>query len=163
MSHTQHLKGIQLYSLVATRIFIGWYFLYEGMVKLLNPNWSSYGFLISSEGLLANVFKKLAVNSSTVEIINFLNIWGLIAIGIALTIGLLSKFASISGAILVLLYYLSHPPIIESLQVMVDSHTLWIDRNLIFISILIVLSVFPTSHIIGIDRLIFKTSRTSLI
>lgn len=161
MSHTHHLQGAQLYSLIVVRVLMGWYFLYEGMIKLLNPGWSSYGFLISSEGWLADVFKNLAMNPSTVEIINFLNIWGLIAIGTGLMLGLLSRIASLSGALLVLLYYLSHPPLIESSQTMMNGHALWVDRNLIFISVLVVLSLFPTSHIIGIDRLLFKIARTS--
>ena len=33
----------QLTVLVVLRILIGWHLLYEGIAKLLNPNWSSAG------------------------------------------------------------------------------------------------------------------------
>ena len=32
--------------LVVLRVFIGWHFLYEGLVKLLNPYWSAAGYLV---------------------------------------------------------------------------------------------------------------------
>jgi len=34
----------QLTILVVLRVLLGWYFLYEGISKLFNPNWSSYAF-----------------------------------------------------------------------------------------------------------------------
>jgi thiosulfate dehydrogenase [quinone] large subunit len=33
----------QQWALVILRLAIGWHFLYEGISKLLNPNWSSLG------------------------------------------------------------------------------------------------------------------------
>jgi thiosulfate dehydrogenase [quinone] large subunit len=43
-------KG-QLSWLIVLRIFIGWHFLYEGMIKVLNPNWTAMTYLIDSKGL----------------------------------------------------------------------------------------------------------------
>ena len=31
--------------LVLLRVAIGWHFLYEGVVKILNPGWTAAGFL----------------------------------------------------------------------------------------------------------------------
>ena len=42
------LSTFQLVVVTLLRIAIGWHFLYEGVVKLLNPNWSSAAFLIES-------------------------------------------------------------------------------------------------------------------
>jgi thiosulfate dehydrogenase [quinone] large subunit len=57
-------SNTQLSWLVILRIAIGWHFLYEGMVKLLNPNWSSVGFLLDSNGLLKSFFYSLASDPS---------------------------------------------------------------------------------------------------
>ena len=147
----------QLYSLTFLRVLIGWYFLYEGVVKFLDPNWSSYAYLINSHGFLKNVWLSLAENTSLLHVIDFLNTWGLIAIGMGLILGCLSKVASVSGVVLVMLYYLSYPPTVASQNFqLTGDHVLWVDKNLVFAAALLMLSFFPTSHFIGIDRLVFK-------
>ena len=37
--------------LTILRIFVGWHFLYEGIVKLFNPDWSSASYLMESKWL----------------------------------------------------------------------------------------------------------------
>jgi thiosulfate dehydrogenase [quinone] large subunit len=49
----------QLSGLVILRILIGWYFMYEGLAKVFNPNWSSYPYLLDSKGLFAPIFISL--------------------------------------------------------------------------------------------------------
>lgn len=153
------LSKPQLFYLVIVRILLGWYFLYEGCTKLLQPNWSAIGFLKSSEGWFSSFFISISENPNTVDIINFLNIWGLIAIGLGLILGALSQIASIAGVVLLSLYYIAHPPLINTSQQILMENTLWVDKNLIFIAILLVLISIPTSHFIGIDRFLFKNKR----
>ncbi|MCG8581879.1 MAG: DoxX family membrane protein [Bacteroidales bacterium] len=156
MKYSHQLNAFQLYSIVVVRILLGWYLLYEGLAKLFNPHWSSFGYLKSAQGFLSNVFHSLADNPQAIDVINFLNIWGLIAIGFALILGVFGRFASLAGAFLILLYYLAHPPLIDVNEVlMTNDNTLWVDKNLIFISVLVMLYLFPTSRIIGLDRFIF--------
>ncbi len=50
-------SNTQLFWLVALRVLIGWHFLYEGLVKVINPNWSSAGYLMDSQGFLAGFFQ----------------------------------------------------------------------------------------------------------
>jgi len=92
------------------RIAIGWHFLYEGLVKLLNPNWSSAPFLFESTWIFSGFFKSLAANPNLLSIVDFLNIWGLILIGTGLFLGLLTRPAAISGAILLFFYFIAQPP-----------------------------------------------------
>jgi thiosulfate dehydrogenase [quinone] large subunit len=156
MKNTFQANGWQLFFLVVVRVLLGWYFLYEGVIKLLNPNWTAFGFLKSSEGVLSNFFNQLADSSTALEIVNFMNVWGLIAIGLGLMTGTLGRLAAISGAILVFLYYLAHPATIEAQQLIGAGQALLVDKNLIFTVMLLVLFTIPTSYIIGFDRLIFK-------
>ena len=146
----------QLSWLVILRVAIGWHFLYEGLVKLINPNWSSVGFLLDSDGLLGDFFQSLANNPGMVNIIDQLNIWGLILIGLGLILGLFSRAACIAGIFLITTYYLSHPPF-TGLRYAVPSEGsyLIVNKNLIELIALAVLFVFPSSRYIGIDRLIF--------
>jgi len=116
----------QITMLVILRILIGWHFLYEGVVKILNPYWTSAGFLIESKWIFAPVFHAIVANSTLLHIVDFMNMWGLVAIGLGLITGTLTRVASVSGMLLLCLFALG------------------------------VLTVFPSGTIIGIDRLIFK-------
>jgi thiosulfate dehydrogenase [quinone] large subunit len=143
--------------LVVMRILIGWHFLYEGVVKLFNPNWSSIGYLMDSKGIFSGFFISLAENHNAMPIIDFLNIWGLIAIGLGLILGCFTRVATISGIVLLFFYYLSHPPIIGADYVLPNEGSyLYVNKTLIEIAALSVLLVFPTGKIVGIDRLIFN-------
>ena len=75
---------MQLFWLVALRVLIGWHFLYEGLVKVVNPNWSSAGYLMDSQGFFSGFFQSLATNQSVLSVVDFMNMWGLVAIGLGL-------------------------------------------------------------------------------
>ena len=147
----------QISWLVILRVAIGWHFLYEGLVKLVNPNWSSVGFLLDSGGIFGSFFHNLASNPNTVRIIDHLNIWGLILVGLSLILGLFSRPAILGGILLLGLYYLSHPPFTGIRYAAPNEGSyLLVNKNLIELFALAVLYVFPSSKYIGIDRLIFK-------
>jgi thiosulfate dehydrogenase [quinone] large subunit len=151
------LNAIQLTFLVITRVLIGWHFLFEGLSKLLNPNWSSLGYLMDSKGFMAGFYHSIAANPGTLEIIDTLNTWGLIAIGLGLVLGLLTRWATIFGVLLLALYYFSHPPFIGYEYAIPSGGSYFIvDKTLIELFTLLLLFVFPTGKIIGLDRLIFR-------
>jgi len=150
-------SNAQLSMLVVLRVSIGWHFLYEGFVKLLNPNWSSVGYLLDSEGFLSGFFETIASNPNALAVADFLNMWGLIAIGLGLMLGCLSRIAIISGITLLAFYYLSHPPFIGLKYAMPSEGSyLIVNKILIELFALIVLYLFPSSRQIGLDKFLFK-------
>ena len=153
----ENYSKAQLTWLVVLRVAIGWHFLFEGLVKISNPNWTSYLYLMDSKGVFENVFKAMAENQQSLIIVDQMNIWGLILIGLFLMLGLFSKQATIAAITLLSLYYLSHAPLFGLDYAMPTTGSFWIvDKSLIEIFALAVLLVFPTSKEIGLDRLIFK-------
>lgn len=147
----------QLIMLVVLRVLIGWHFLYEGLSKLVNPDWTSVAFLLDSEGFLAPLFHSMASDPGILKIVDFLNIWGLILIGLGLMLGLFTRVSIIAGIALLGMYYLSHPPFVGySFSVPSEGSYLWVNKNLIEMAALAVLLVFPSSGQTGIDRFIFK-------
>jgi thiosulfate dehydrogenase [quinone] large subunit len=85
-----------------------------------------------------------------------MNVWGLILIGLSLILGVLSRAGILAGIVLLAFYYLSHPPIIGADYALPSEGSyLWVNKNLIEMIALAVLYVFPTSRILGLDRLIF--------
>ena len=154
---TPGYSGLQLSSLVILRVLIGWHFLYEGLCKLVNPDWSSVGFLLDSRGAFSGLFFSLASNPALLRIIDFLNVWGLIAVGLGLILGVLSRYAIAGGMTLLALYYLSHPPLVGfKFSAPSEGSYLWVNKNLIEIAALWILYMFPSSDLIGLDRFIWK-------
>jgi thiosulfate dehydrogenase [quinone] large subunit len=141
--------------LVALRILIGWHILYEGFAKLLIPNWSSASFLKESKWLLEGFSSWIVAHQSVLNVVDFLNTWGLIAIGLGLILGLFTRIASITGAALLFVYYVNNPPFI-GLEYTLPSEGsyLVVSKTLIEAMALIVLAVFPTGYFAGIDMLI---------
>lgn len=143
----------QVSALVVVRVLIGWHFLYEGLVKVIDPNWSAESFLNAAQGPFSGLFKSMAAVDSILTTINFCNQWGLILVGLSLIIGLFSRWACIGGMALLFMYYISNPPFIgiETPSVAEGSYLI-VNKNLIELFTLLVLFLFPTGRIIGMDR-----------
>ncbi|NRA47766.1 MAG: hypothetical protein HRU12_01415 [Phaeodactylibacter sp.] len=49
----------QLFFLTLLRLFVGWHFMFEGLIKILTPGWTAKGYLMSAQGFLAPFFNWL--------------------------------------------------------------------------------------------------------
>jgi thiosulfate dehydrogenase [quinone] large subunit len=150
----QSYSNWQIFSLTLLRVLIGWHFLYEGLTKLFSsPVWTAKSYLIGSVGPFAPIFKAMASNPTLLLIIDNINIWGLILIGISLFIGLFARPFKLFGIVLLLLYYLAYPPFATVVINAPVEGSYWIvNKNLIEMAALFVLYLFPSSQISGIDR-----------
>ena len=159
MKNSMSYSTWQLWSLVILRVAVGWHFLYEGVTKLINPNWSSLGYLMDSGGVFEGLFQSMAGNPAVLNVVDFLNIWGLMLIGAGLFLVLFTRVATIGGILLLAFYYLSHPPILGvTYAIPSEGNYLWINKNLIELLTLWVILLFPTWRQIGVDRFIFKNN-----
>jgi len=147
----------QLTMLVILRIAIGWHFLYEGLSKLSNPNWSAAPYLYDSQGPFASIFYWMADHAAIIKTVDFLNQWGLVLIGISLMLGLFTKLGKWAAVLLLTFYYLSHPAIIGiKYAVPAEGSYLIVNKVLIELAAILTLVVLPTSHKIGLDRIVQK-------
>lgn len=147
----------QTTALVTLRLFIGWHFLYEGLAKLANPYWTSAEYMDQAGWLFKKVFVALAANPTAVTVIDFLNEWGLVLIGLGLLFGLFTRTAAVAGIVLLLLYYIAAPPLIGlTSAVPREGSYLIVNKVLIEAAALAVLVVFNTSRSFGLDGLIFR-------
>ena len=155
MNNTNTFTRLQLITLVLLRFLIGWHLLYEGLSKLLNPVWSSISFLKESNWILSGFSEWIISNSSVLNVVDFLNTWGLIAIGAGLILGLFARTAAIAGSLLLLMYYLNNPPLIGlEYSLPTEGNYLVVSKTLIEAAALFVLALFPTSSIFGLDLFI---------
>ncbi len=141
--------------LFTLRIVVGWHFLYEGLAKLLTPGWSAAPYLEISHGFFAGFFHWLASTPGTVRVVNLLNIWGLIFIGLALLLGCFTRLASASGIVMLALFYLAQPPLIKTdYHIPVEGHYLLIDKNVVELAVLVLFLLLPSGTLWGIGRLV---------
>ena len=149
------MKNTSKYLLTFLRIVVGWHLMYEGVSKLMKPDWSSEAFLSGSKWIFSGVFHKIAASPELLKVVDFLNVWGLILIGLSLILGLLVRWSSVFGAILMLFYFIAHPPIPGyTFGGIAEGSYLWINKTLIEFFILIAFSVLPVDLFYGLDRLI---------
>jgi len=156
MSYTDFTRTGR-YLLTIVRIAIGWHFLYEGIAKIIAVNWSSAPYLAGSRWIFAPIFTSMANSPAITGIVDFINIWGMILVGVGLMLGLLSRWASAGGALMLLLYFVAYPPIPGYMfGAPVEGNYLWINRNLIEFFVLTAFVFIPAGYFFGLDRLITR-------
>jgi thiosulfate dehydrogenase [quinone] large subunit len=130
-------------ALLLLRLGIGWYFLYAGITKLIDPTWTADGYIKGAQGCLKPLYVFFG-STNVLPFINILNEWGLTLIGVALILGVATRFSAVCGILLMALYYLAlpfpHP----------DAHALIVDDHIVFITIFLTLIAFKND-----DRLSF--------
>ncbi|MFC1766400.1 DoxX family membrane protein [Planctomycetota bacterium] len=139
--------------LTVIRILVGWHFLYEGLAKIFASHWTSAGYLMQSHWFLSDLFHWIAGNPAALRIVDLFNMWGQVLIGLALLLGILTRFTSILGASLILLYYIANPPLTGFMgETTGEGHYLIVNKNLIEMLLLILFACVPCHRTYGIDR-----------
>jgi len=141
--------------LLALRILVGWHFFYEGLAKLFNPNWTAAGYLIESTWLLSDFFRWMMSVPGLLRVVDYLNMWGLTLIGVALFLGILPRIAASFGLGLLALYYIAQPPFIglESAGSAEGSYLI-VNKNVIEMGVLLLLVLLPKGALPGLDQLV---------
>lgn len=140
--------------LTIVRVAVGWHFLYEGIIKLLAGSWSSAPFLAGSKWIFAPLFNSMAESAAVTGVVDFLNIWGMILIGLGLITGVLIRYASAAGALMVFFYFVAYPPIPGyTVSVPVEGEYLWVNKTLIEFFILLAFVFIPSAMQYSLTRL----------
>jgi uncharacterized membrane protein YphA (DoxX/SURF4 family) len=142
------------WGLTLLRFVIGWHFLYEGLSKLFTPGWSAYNYLAGAKWFLAGFFHWIAATPTALAVVDALNVWGLVFVGLALLLGVLSRVASFAGVLLLALYYLAHPPLVGlDFGIPREGSYLWVDKNVVELFALVLFCLIPGKSLWGIQRL----------
>lgn len=139
------MSVFQKYSLVLLRLALGWIFLYAGIIKVMDKGWSAAGFLAGAK-TFPEFYAWFALPSN-IAWVNLINEWGLILIGVSLIIGLWTRWSSLAGIVLMILYYLpglNFP--------YVGEHSLLVDEHIIYILGLAIILAFRAGRYFGLDN-----------
>jgi uncharacterized membrane protein YphA (DoxX/SURF4 family) len=147
------MKKFSIYLLTVLRILVGWHFLYEGIIKLLNPAWSAKMYLMGSQWIFSGLFHQMASSATTMKFIDLLNIWGLILIGLSLFLGLFVRWTSLAGSLMLMFYFVAYPPISgHTFGTITEGSYLWVNKTLIELFVLMAFVILPGEYFFGADR-----------
>jgi thiosulfate dehydrogenase [quinone] large subunit len=156
------LSSVQQATLVLLRTFIGWHFLYEGYFKFVLPAWtpdgqplaafSSAGFIRAATGPLGRLARASA-DAGLLPWIDKAIVFGLLAVGVSLILGLFTRLGCIGGLLLLGLFYLTAIPLAGLPQAGAEGTYLIVNKTLIEALAVLALLAFDTGRIAGIDRL----------
>src|SRR5262245_21279800 len=162
---TTRLRSVQQVALIVLRTLIGWHFLYEAYYKLVSPAWSpagvpltpwtAAGYLKGASGPLAGVFQRL-VDSPMMPWVDRSVKVALLLIGVSLILGLFTRVGATGALLLLSTFYLLYIPTMGVPQPNAEGTYLIVNKKLIEAAAVLVLLVFDTGKIAGLDLLFLK-------
>lgn len=139
------MKNWNKITLLLLRLGIGWTFLYAGLTKVLNPEWTAAGYLKAAK-TFPELYQWLS-SSANIDWVNFLNKWGLTLVGAALILGLGVKIAGWAGAAIMLLYYF---PVLVFPKIGANSYL--VDEHIVYAFVLLTLAAMGSESTWGVYR-----------
>ena len=136
-------------NILLMRLALGWLFFYSGITKVINPEWSSIGYL-KGAATFTGLYTWFA-SANIVPIVDFMNQWGLTLLGISLIFGIAVKLSSLLGAVLMLLYYF---PILVFPHV--GDHSYLVDEHIIYLLILFSFITLRAGRYYGVDAFLAR-------
>ncbi len=112
--------------IILIRIAVGWYFLYQGIIAILNSSWSILPYIKDAHTFTG--FYSYLAHSTLLPYLSY-SIKGLfIIIGALLILGIFVRIASLLGALLMLFFYfpLLHFPYVSGTFYIIDEHAVMI-------------------------------------
>lgn len=130
-----NMNAFAKFSLLLARVSLGVLFLYAGVVKVVDSDWSAAGYIGGAKTFAG--FYQLFLQPAILPVVNFLNAWGLTILGVSLILGLFVRLSSALGIILMLLYYFAAGPFPypNAHAWLVDEHIVYAAALLFFIGI----------------------------
>jgi thiosulfate dehydrogenase [quinone] large subunit len=135
--------------LAALRIALGWLFFYAGITKVMNPEWSSKGYLLGSKTFSG--FYAWLASDGVLPIVDFLNEWGLTLIGASLILGAFVRLSSLLGALMMFLYWL---PVLAFPYV---DHGFLVDDHVVYALVLLSFAAVKAGRWYGLEERLAKT------
>lgn len=139
-------------AVVLLRIALGSLFLYAGIAKLVNPEWTSAGYLASAQ-TLSGFYSWLALPQNILWV-DMLNEWGLFLVGLSLILGMGTRIATIAGSLIMALYYI---PTLNFPYA--GEHAYIVDEHIIYIAVFGLLFTYNAGMYGGLDGVVQRSKK----
>ncbi len=132
-------------SVFILRMVMGWFYLYAGITKVMDPKWSSIEYVTGAHSFVD--LYQWFLSPQVLPIVDFMVKWGLTLLGVSLILGLFVRLSSYLGMLLMFLLYL---PILNF--PMVGKNAYLVDQHIIYIASLLLLASLRAGHVWGLDK-----------
>ncbi|MEK7567210.1 MAG: DoxX family protein [Patescibacteria group bacterium] len=132
-------------SLFVLRVAMGWMMLYAGVTKIIDPSWSSAGYLKGAKTFTS--FFQWFLQPGVLPITDFINEWGLTLLGVSLILGIGVRLSSVLGAVLMMLYYF---PILQFPYP--DPHSYIVNSHIIYALVLLFFAAARAGRVYGLEN-----------
>ena len=126
------------------RVSMGWLMFYAGITKVLDPEWTAFGYGSSAQTFSG--FFQWIVSPANIGWIDFVNQWGLTLLGISLILGVGVRLSSVLGAVLMMFYYF---PALDFPYA--GEHSYIVDDHIIYVLVLIFFAVVKAGRYYGLE------------
>jgi thiosulfate dehydrogenase [quinone] large subunit len=133
---------------LVTRLAFGFYFIWTGIDKLVTDFTAKGWLLHATQGPLKGMFVNMGESGVAVSIVDPLVVYGQIIIGLALVLGIFTRFALLMAATQMLLFYL---------PALWPEHNPFLDDHIFYILIFALLGAVGAGRFLGLDALIEKS------
>lgn len=139
-------------TLILLRFGLGWHLFFQGFGKLVDPAWTSEGYLTGAWG----PFGWMAGQAGLLSFTDLAMAWGLTLSGLGLMLGLFTQTSIVVAAALLLAIYLARPPLDYTgfITAGPEGTELYVNKALIEVLALTALFAFRTGRFFGLDILI---------
>jgi thiosulfate dehydrogenase [quinone] large subunit len=136
--------SLSAWFVLALRLMMGIAFAYSGVTKIL-AGFDATGYLanatVANGSPAAGVFVAMAGNEAFMAFVNIAVPWGELAIGLALIVGLLTRFAAFWGAVMMFLFYIGNWDVGHGL----------INGDFAYMLVFLAVAAFGAGRILGLD------------
>ncbi len=142
-------SALQKSALLVLRMTIAWHVLYEGLTKWQAGDWSAAMYLRGADGPGAGFFHWIAATPAALTACNLVTIYGLIALGALLMLGIGTRVASLAAGLLIGTFYVAG---FSTVAWSAEGPYLFVNKTLIETIALFALAMFPSSAHIGLGH-----------
>lgn len=133
------------FSLFLLRLALGWLMFYAGITKVIDPAWSAAGYLKGANTFPG--FYQWILAPGILPVVDFINEWGLVLLGLSLILGVGVRLSSTLGAALMLLYYF---PALKFPYP--NPHSYIVDEHIIYALVLLFFAVVRAGRVWGLEN-----------
>jgi thiosulfate dehydrogenase [quinone] large subunit len=127
------------------RLAFGFYFVWSGFDKLIT-DFTAEGFLLhTTQGPLKDLFMDMGQSSTALSVVDPLVVYGQIFVGLALILGLFTRFALFMGTIQLSLFYLAQ---------LWPANNPFLDQHIFYILTMGLLAALRAGRVFGLDGVI---------
>jgi thiosulfate dehydrogenase [quinone] large subunit len=142
------------FSIIILRLVVGWFFLYEGILTIMDQDWSLGPFIKNSK--VFTEFYAILLEPSILPYISYVAKGFFIIVGLCLMLGIFVRTASFIGILLMFLFYF---PLLDFPYVRDQSGSYYlVNQHLLIIAVLIFLFAVRAGEYFGLGTM-FRFSR----